>query len=109
LRMYIDYKKEREGKTVQVFDHGFISYKVEEDYLFIDELFVDKEVRLLGLGSIYTDEIVEKAKTLGLKKVYAQVDMGSLNFNDSVRAIMGYGMNLQGVEMNRFLTFVKEI
>jgi len=105
---YADYIKEREGSRTIEDEHGFLTFKILEDCVFIQDLYIRPESRRMLYASEYADHVTSLAKELGHDKIVTSVDLNALNANQSLKVIMAYGFKLYYLEANEIYLF-KEI
>ena len=89
--LYSQYIKEREGLDIIENEHGFCSYKIQDNWVFIQDIFITKDQRLSKLATELADKVVDKALKNGAKVLYSHVDTNALNWEDSVKFIEKYG------------------
>lgn len=106
--LYAQYVLEREGLETLENEKGFLTYKIENDYLFISDIFVTESARKENIATKMADEIVEKAVKLGIKYMYSHVDTRAKNWKESVKFIKKYGCIPIKLE-NTLIYFQKEI
>lgn len=108
MDMYIDYCREREGKSVIVTEDGFIKYFIEKDILFIDEFYIKPSSRHKGLGQSMVDGLVTMAKSKGCAQLMGAVVPSTKGADRNVRIFMEYGMTIHSAVYDR-IYLVKEI
>lgn len=108
MDMFIDYIKEREGKSAIVTDHGFMKYAIEKDVLYIEDIYVKPEFRHLGHGQQMASGLVDMAKAKGCKKLMGSVVPSTKGAQKSMLNLMQFGMNLHSAYHDRIF-FIKEI
>lgn len=106
--LYAQYVLEREGLETLENEKGFLTYKIENGYLFISDIFVIESARKENIASKMADEIVEKAIKLGANAMYSHVDTNAKNWRESVKFIEKYGCKPVKIE-NNLVYFKKEI
>jgi GNAT superfamily N-acetyltransferase len=106
--MYADYVLEREGKRVLETDHGFATFSVKQDYIYIEDIYVIPEKRKKGAASFFVDSIVAEYKTENITKLIGSVDLSSNGARESMLAILQYGFKPLSYE-SELLYFIKEI
>lgn len=106
--MFAEYHKERDDYETIKNEHGFIVYKFIDDYCFIRDIYVKKEVRFMGKGSELADLVVKECKKKDVKKLFANCIPSTKISTDSIKAILGYGFNLFSAS-NDCVTLIKEL
>jgi len=89
--LYSQYIKEREGLEILEVENGFISYRIKDNWIYISDIFVNKDHRRTKLATELADSIIDKAINQGITKLYCQVDLKALNWEDSSNFIKAYG------------------
>lgn len=89
---YEQYIKERSGLSLYEDKDGFFTYQIENNCMFIQDLFVAKHSRKSGVGKRYSDLIDKIAKENGCDKISCTVCVRAKNYIDSFNFIkkMGY-------------------
>lgn len=96
--MWAEYIKEREGKETWTRPHGFIVFLIDGAECYIDSLYVEPQMRLKNYGSELTNELVRYAQAKGCRVLTCRVDTTSLNATESLKAILGYGFKIFGLQ-----------
>jgi len=105
---YGKYIKERTGKNILEKPYGFATYLFEGDYVYIEDIYVDKEARNNTKASHMADEIAEIAKSKGVNKMLGSVCPSTAGATESLKVLLGYGFKLLSSEPN-MIYFIKEI
>jgi GNAT superfamily N-acetyltransferase len=110
--MYAAYKLEFENvHTVWEPNIGFANWKEEQDGIYVQEVFVNKNVRGIRHAARLTDKCIQHAKET-LKKpiyrVYTTVGIGGNTVDASLRAITEYGFKLLKSD-HELIYFYKEL
>lgn len=82
--LYAQYVKERENLEMIENEHGFLTYRLENDRLFISDIFVTKDKRKSNIAAEMIDRMYQHALEMGIKEAYAHADLNTLNWKDSV-------------------------
>jgi predicted GNAT family acetyltransferase len=107
--LYAKYIQEREGKSILELEHGYATYYyVNEDTVYIEDIFVEKEYRKTGLGKKLGDLIVKGAKSKGCTQLLGSVDVRANGATDSSKFLFSYGMQLHSTNGN-MIYFIKNI
>lgn len=70
-------------------DHGYIMYKKYEDNsLYIEQMFIEKNYRNKGIGQALLRVLLEKEKP---RSIYCDVDLSSKNGRDSLEKFINHG------------------
>lgn len=112
MSMHAEYIRERLGDEVLEYEEGFATYRFIDDSgvkaVYIVDIFVRPDFRKTKMASIMADEIVEKAKEKGCKRLIGTVCPTAKNATDSLRVLLGYGMELYQCDKSAVI-FKKEI
>jgi hypothetical protein len=107
--LYSQYLKEKTSDKIIEIDKGFVTYRyVDENTVYIVDLFILPEFRRDHVASFLADSIVEEAKTKGCTKLLGSIVPSNKNSTQSLKVLLGYGMVLES-SSNDFLVFKKEI
>lgn len=106
MSMYAQYIKERENVELIQRDWGFVTYKVEPEYIFIQDMFVVPEERQNGRGVQLEAEVITLAKKLDFKFIIASVDERA-NFAETMKNIMS-DLNYKKVARDGSLIYYKK-
>jgi predicted GNAT family acetyltransferase len=106
--LYGKYILERENKYILEKEYGFATYKIEPEYIYIEDIYVLPELRKSDKAAKMADEIVEIAKKQGKTHIIGSVDMNANGATTSLKVLLGYGFSLlQSTET--MIYFKKEI
>jgi GNAT superfamily N-acetyltransferase len=109
MSLWADCLTEREGKFVIEEEFGFIVYRLPSPGVCtIDLIYVNKETRRTGFGSLLCDRVAKIALEAGCTKLWSQVQVSALNSTDSLRASLGYGFRLHANDGD-YIILVKDI
>ena len=106
--LFAQYIREREGKNIIEDENGFATYKFEKDYVYVEDVYVCKNVRKIRFASGYLDKIAKEAKEKGMNRMVTSVCVVAKNPTLGMRAILGYGFKLLS-STNEMIYFVKDI
>lgn len=102
------YKEEREGKEVLENEHGFATFLFEDDYVYVEDVYIIPESRQKGEASSFIYQIEDLAKDRDVFKVMVTVDVRTNGANQSILAILHHGFNVISSDKN-VIYFIKEI
>lgn len=109
MSLFADYKKEREGKNTLELEGGFATwFQVNEETVYLEDLYVVPEKRRSKLGTLITDLVVDEGRKLGCKFLLGSIDTRGKGVTQNMKALLAYGMEFKGVE-GSMLYFAKEI
>jgi hypothetical protein len=100
IDMYARYIQEREGLTLIREEGGFITYKIFDDILFINDVFVMQEHRQGNTFFRLAKQAEMQGKMAGAKKIRGLVWINTSDPTHSLKAIMSYGLKVVGSEKN---------
>lgn len=112
MSMYASYVRERLGDEILETDEGFVTYRFLKDggtdAVYIVDIYVRPDFRKSTVASQMADTVVEAAKFVGCKRLLGTVNPKAKNSTDSLRVLLGYGMELYWCSQDT-ITFKKEI
>ncbi len=106
--MYWTYIKERLGLEVLEKPEGFALFKVIDDGVYLQEMYVKPECRWSGIGKQFVEEIGNEARAQGFKKLYTSCVPSGLTSDSALRAILACGFKLVSCEKD-IIYLVKEL
>jgi len=106
--LFAAYIKERENEEVLMSAHGFATYKLEPEYVYITDIYVVPEKRQSGLASELANKIANRAKSHSVNMLIGSVDLNANNPDQSIKALHGYGFKFNHQD-GSMLYFKKEI
>ena len=97
MSLYGSYIKERENKKIVEDDKGFATYYAtnNNEYMYIEDLYVKPEFRNQKIASSYADEIANIAREKGIKKLLGSVNLLTNKPDSSLKTLFGYGFKLK--------------
>ena len=112
MKMYGDYIKERLGDEMISSENGFATYRLidhcGQPAVYIIDLYVRPDFRKENIASELADEVVKKGCAAGCKHLIGTVVPSSNNSTNSLKVLLGYGMNLYSASTD-LIVFKKEI
>lgn len=105
MKLWGLYIAEREGADIIYNDDGFVTFKMQEDGLYVIDVFVVKEKRKTGAVQELWDSLIEKIKP---KIVYGMTDIAALNWKNSHAFMVKFGFTPYSQEGNT-IYYYKEI
>ncbi len=105
---YSRYMQEREGSRTIEDEHGFLTYKFEDDHVMIQDLWVVPEMRQKKIATRYADQVTEEARKLGYTRLGSSVDIRAKNATESLTVILAYGFRVYNLDNNE-IYLIKEI
>lgn len=103
-----NYIKERLDKHIIEDENGFATYLYENDYVYIEDIYVVKEKRKENIASAYADKIAQIAKSKGYDKMLGSVCPTAKGATTSLKVLLGYGFKVLSAEHD-IIYFIKEI
>jgi GNAT superfamily N-acetyltransferase len=97
--LYAKYLKERTNDHILETEQGFATYRyLNKTQVYIIDIFVLPEFRRQHIGRMMFEKICAEAKSLGCTEVIGSVAPNAKNANDSLKAIVSYGMSVLSVD-----------
>jgi GNAT superfamily N-acetyltransferase len=92
MELYKLYLKERENAELYHDDMGFFTYVLKDGDMQVNDIFVKKEYRAIGIGQKYSSMIDKIAKENNCKAIYGFVCLKDPNWQGSYKfqEKMGY-------------------
>ena len=106
--LYAKYVKEREGNEVIETPWGFIEYYISLPFLKIEAIYVLPDFRKSHLGSKLADMVASIGRKAGATHMMAQVQRNTLNWQESLAAVKGYGFKVQS-DRNNTIMLIKSL
>lgn len=95
MSLFADYIKERCGMGTIETEDGFATFQyVNDEMVYIVDLYVVPEKRKLHVATAFADKIVEEARKIGRKTLIGSVDTGTKGAEDSCKVLEAYGMTI---------------
>lgn len=98
MTLYARYLAERESYSIIEDEIGFASFKIFDDKVYLRDIYVLPEHRQSGYATKLADKVVEVAKRAGCKIMMGSVDPRLNGRDQSVAALMGYGLKISHVQ-----------
>lgn len=108
MSLYAQYITERLNKQIIEDSEGFAVYYFENDYVYLEDIYVIPEKRKTKKASEMADKIASIAKKAGYNKMLGSVVPTANNSTTSLKVLMGYGFSLLAAQDN-IIYFIKEI
>jgi hypothetical protein len=94
MSLYAHYIREREDCKTLENDHGFMTYKVIGEELFIRDWFIDPQYRLTSKARYFAESITEIGRNAKCKYLTCTVCPTANGSTKSIRSILSYGFKL---------------
>lgn len=108
MKMYAAYLKERQNVDLVEVEHGFATYSLEENYIYLQDLYVVPEKRKEGIGVELMNIVAQIGKEAGKDRMLGSVSP-STKFSTTMTQIM-FGLNFKILSSSQdIIYFVKEI
>lgn len=108
MNMWLEYEKERRGVEFIETEQGFVTYFINGEECFIEDLFVRSDCRLKGHATALVTAAKEAAKKRGCKILTSTIKVDCLNSTDSLKFQIKYGARLVSAH-NNVIVMTKEI
>lgn len=102
------YLKERENKEIIESEKGFATFFFENDYVYLEDIFVNKKHRRSGECYKMADEVAKIAKEKGYKKMLGSVCPSAPSSTESLQVLINYGFKLASSTDN-MIYFIKNL
>ncbi len=107
--LYAKYLEERTSDQIIERSEGFATYRyLNENQVYIIDIYVLPEFRELGIASILADNIAEEALKKGCKEMLGTVVPSTNNATTSIMILIAYGMSVLS-SSNDLIIFKKDI
>lgn len=108
--MFKDYQRTVFGRSVLVHPdgHGFMTLSVEDRGIYIADVYVDPDMRGLGVARELLELVEDMARGLGKKHIYGTVDCTTKVWRESVAAQEACGFRAAAVKGSSML-LVKDV
>jgi hypothetical protein len=100
MELYKAYTKERTGNDLYICEQGFCEYKITKDVAEIIDMYIKPEFRGEKLSHEIVSQIEKKAKNLGCKNLYCQVDIRQNQAERSIVNNIKYGFKIAALDTN---------
>lgn len=110
MSLYSEYIKERENKSIIEFDNAFVSYKINNNFLFIEDMYIRPEYRKNNISKLLDTMIQYEAINNKCKYIICSVSTLASNWIKSIKVIRH--SNYKFYAKNKYLKqiyFIKEI
>ena len=110
MSLFGEYIKETQDKEIIEDEFGFATYypAFDNQYMYIEDIYVKKGSRNKNRAASYADRIAEKAKAQGIKKLLGSVNMQIKDPTRSAKVLLAYGFSIIEAK-NDIIYFEKEI
>lgn len=106
--LYAQYIKAREGIDIVEWADGFATYKIQEDSIYLRDLFVESRSRSRGIAARLADHVCAIGKKAGCKKLIGSVCPQAADATENMKALLHYGMSLNSASPS-LIIFEKEL
>ena len=106
--LYGKYLLEREGTNIVEKEYGFATYKIEDDYMYIVDVFVDLPYRKSNKTYEMFEELKNIAKNNNISKLLGSVCTNANGATNSIKFLIAYDFKLLHTD-NNMIYFKKEI
>lgn len=108
MSLFGDYIMEREGKQIIESDAGFMTFKIFGDECYIEDMYVRKDARRLGVASDMAKEIEKKAREAGCKFVTGTCVPSTNGATESMKGMFSYGFRIHSCVEDKII-LIKEL
>lgn len=90
--LYARYYAEREGRETIEKSWGFANFILQEDSVYLVDIYVDPDVRSQGYAKLLANEIMDVAREHHLTWFVGSVDINAHGAADSMKVLLAYDM-----------------
>lgn len=95
--MRAEFIKEHRGDETIETETGYAEFRfLNENQVYIVDIYVKPQFRQKGTAGVIADQVVALAKQRGCTELIGSVDLSANNTGDSMRTLLGYGMEPTG-------------
>jgi GNAT superfamily N-acetyltransferase len=105
---YAQYLAERCGHECLETEYGFASYVINDDTVYITNIFVVPSMRRAGVGTHLADRICALARQQGCTRLLGSIDPSAYGAHESLLGLLAYGMTISHVD-HGVVFFKKEL
>lgn len=106
--LYAQYMKELDGTEFIEHDWGFVSYRVEQNHIYIEDVFVVESERGNNKWEKLWEDIENVARSKGFKRITGSVVPSRANSTWMTKFMFKLGFKIYSSDIN-IIYFVKEI
>jgi predicted GNAT superfamily acetyltransferase len=92
--------EEREGKKTVEYEFGFFTWKIEDGFLYVPELWIKPEERGKGLGQRLGNDILKLAEKLEVDAVLGSVNPKVPTDSYSLKCYLEFGFKMLSIGEN---------
>jgi len=108
MSLWAEYIKEREDRDVIETTDGFVAFKVRDEFVHLEDLYVRPEKRLSGAGTALADAVAARGVEAGCRLMITSVCPAARGSTESMKAVLAYGFRLSSCD-GKLVWFVKEL
>jgi GNAT superfamily N-acetyltransferase len=106
--LYAKYLEERQDAEVFEDKKGFVTFKKENDYIYLIDMYILPEYRESGICKTYVNKLEELAKDLKLNKIVTSLYPKIKNSNRNLNIILKCGFEVISCD-TEMIYFIKNI
>lgn len=103
--MIREYFKEIQNLDILENEYGFILYRIADNNLHIQHMYVKPKARAMKVATMLADELVAKAKAEGCTTMTGDIEPTNQNATDSMRFILSYGLKVLEASENEIIFY----
>lgn len=100
MSLFAEYIKETQGRECIESEIGFLSYVINGEECYIEDIYVKPAYRVTGAGSGLADIVKAKAKAQGCKVLIGTVNGLFKDPTTSAKALLAYGFKIDRIVQN---------
>lgn len=106
--MLKEYFKEIQNLDILENEYGFALYRIIDDNLHIQHMFVKPQARAMKIATMLATELEAKAKSARCSTMTCDIEPTNKNATESIRVILSYGFRVLEASDNEVI-FYKQI
>lgn len=108
MSLYSEYTKELHGRETIESEKGFMTYSVESDSVYIQDVYINPLYRQTKECFRLADQVTKIAKSIGCKNLMGSVIPSYNNSTVSMKMLLAYGFKIDS-SANNFILLKKEL
>ena len=98
--LYADYILERENSHYYETDYGFVTYREEDNHIYLVDMYIKPEYRKKGNGREFVKYMENIAKEWGKNLLITSASLEAKGAETSVKAILACGFKFYSINKN---------
>lgn len=107
--MIKEYFKELKGLEMYEEEHGFILFRIQDQYVYIHDMYIKPEMRQKNIAKTMADKLLKTAQEhFGCTHLMADIQPSNKTATMSMKVLLAYGMTIREANHDEII-LVKEI